>query len=493
MSRFSAGISAIVFIDRDEATPLHKQIYDAYRGAILRGDLSPGQQIPSSRELAKEIHVSRFPVLHAYAQLLAEGYIESRIGAGTFVSNSLPEQLMSIERKASPSRAMPSGLRPVAHRSLLFPRFESSSSLHSWGAFGVHQPAFDQFPFQVWSNLVTRHSRNPRANAIHHIDPLGSERFREIICVYLRSARAVKCDSSQIMVVSGSQQALDITARVLLDPGNAVFVEEPGYHLGRTVLAAAGCQVIPVPVDGEGMVISEGVKLHGNARAAVVTPSHQYPLGSTMSASRRLHLLNWAQSSGAWIIEDDYDSEYRYESPPVASLQGLDVNTRVIYIGTFSKVLLPSLRVGYIVIPADLVERFIAVRISMDIFPPYLYQEVLADFMELGHFGRHLRRMRQLYGEKRIILIDCIRQECGDLLQVHGSEAGMHLTVTLPKGLRDVEIAARAATDRLWLRPLSTSYIGKKVRQGFILGFGSTSADEIPRAVRRLRSLLTEK
>jgi GntR family transcriptional regulator/MocR family aminotransferase len=208
-----------------------------------------------------------------------------------------------------------------------------------------------------------------------------------------------------------------------------------------------------------------------------------------MSATRRLHLLNWAQSTGSWIIEDDYDSEYRYESRPVASLQGLDANARVIYIGTFSKVLFPSLRIGYLVIPPDLVERFAAVRIAMDIFPPYLYQEVLTDFMNQGHFGRHIRRMRQLYGERRTVLIESIREEFGDALEVHGAEAGMHLVVTMKDGVSDRAIAARAAAERLWVWPLSPSYLGKP-RQGFVLGFGSTAANQIPRAVRKLKSVL---
>jgi GntR family transcriptional regulator/MocR family aminotransferase len=294
------------------------------------------------------------------------------------------------------------------------------------------------------------------------------------------------------MVVSGSQQALDITARVLFDKGNRVLVEEPGYRLGRAVLAAAGCQLVPVPVDNDGMVISEVIRRRQKARAAFVTPSHQFPLGSTMSATRRLHLLNWAQSTGTWIIVDDYDSEYRFESRPVASLQGLDRNARVIYIGTFSKVLFPSLRIGYIVIPPDLVERFMAVRIAMDIFPPYLYQEVLTDFMNQGHFGRHIRRMRQLYGERRTVLIESLREEFGDRLEVHGAEAGMHLTVTMNDGRSDRAIAAKAAAERLWLWPLSPSYLGKKARQGFVLGFGSITTNQIPRAVRKFRTIFDQ-
>jgi GntR family transcriptional regulator/MocR family aminotransferase len=483
----TAEVSPIIAVDRKSGIPLHKQIYDGFRGAILGGALRPGQRVPSSRRFAMDLHVSRFPVLNAYAQLLAEGYFESRSGAGTFVPASLPEQLMSVERPVVTPVQEPSGPRPVSRRSFLYPAFHGSPSLRGWGAFGVHQPAFDQFPFPIWSRLVAKHSLIPQASALHHVDPRGAERFREEICAYLRTARGVKCDAGQILVVSGSQQALDITARVLLDPGSRVWVEEPGYLLERSVLIAAGCELCPVPVDNEGIDVEAGIERYRKARAAFVTPSHQYPMGSTMSASRRLQLLNWAQTSGAWIIEDDYDSEYRYESQPVASLQGLDANARVIYIGTFSKVLFPSLRIGYLVVPPDLVDRFVAVRFAMDIFPPYLYQEVLTDFMRNGHFGRHIRKMRQLYSERRTVLVDSLRAEFGDMLEVHGAEAGMHLAVTLPDGLSDREIAAKAAAERLWLWPLSPSYYGEKVRQGFILGFGSTPADQIPRAVKRLR------
>jgi len=489
MSVKSGRISPIIVVDREATIPLNKQIYHGYRMAILRGHLRAGQAVPSSRELATEIQVSRFPVLHAYAQLLAEGYFETRRRSGTFVTVSLPEQLMSIEPQLA-AAIPPSGPRPLARRSLLIPPFEGPALRRGWGAFGVYQPAFDQFPYEVWSSLVTRHSRNPSADALHHIDPLGSERFREAVCYYLRTARAVQCNPNQIMIVSGSQQALDITARVLLDPGSRVFVEEPGYQLQRTVLTAAGGNLLPVPVDADGMDIASAIMQYGDARAAFVTPSHQYPLGSTMSLSRRLQLLNWAQNSGAWIIEDDYDSEYRFESRAIASLQGLDVNARVIYIGTFSKVLFPSLRIGYLVIPPDLVERFTAMRAAMDIFPPYLYQEVLADFMSLGHFGRHIRSMRQLYAQRRKVLIQSLQQELGQMLEVHGAEAGMHVTITLPAGQNDVEITAKAAADGLWVTPLSPSYSGEKARHGLVLGFGSTPAEQIHRAVCRLRALL---
>lgn len=321
---------------------------------------------------------------------------------------------------------------------------------------------------------------------------MGSKDFRETIATYLRTARAVRCEAQQIMVVSGSQQALEISARVLLDPGSPVWIEEPGYPFLRYALTMAGCRLVPIPVDGEGLDVANGIKRCRNARAAYVTPSHQYPLGVTMSASRRLQLLDWAQSSGSWIIEDDYDSEYRYENMPIASLQGLDHNSRVIYIGTFSKTLFPSLRLGYMVIPSDLVDRFTAVRRAMDLFPAHLYQAILTDFISEGHFARHIRKTRLLYSERRNALVEAIGTEFGSLLEIGGGEAGMHLVVTLPHGMFDREISVRAAGQKLWLWPLSPCYLGKASRQGFILGFGSTKAAEIARAVRRLRNVLTQ-
>ncbi len=413
----------------------------------------------------------------------------SRAGSesGTFVSSSLPE----LSAKPNQPDGQPPGTRRLARRSALFPRFRETPWRHGWGAFGVHQPALDHFPFEVWSRLITHHSREPRLRAIHNVDPLGLEPFRNAICDYLRTARAVHCEPHQIMVVSGSQQALEITARVLLDPGDPVWIEEPGYLLTRSVLLGAGCRLIPVPVDEDGMNVAMGIGQGRKARAAFVTPSHHYPLGSTMSASRRLQLLDWARRSGAWIVEDDYDSEYRYESLPIPSLQGMDADLRVIYIGTFSKVLFASLRLGYIVIPPDLVERFTAVRFAMDIFPPYLFQEVLTDFMRDGHFGRHIRRTRTLYSERRTVLLESIREVFGKRLGVHGAEAGMHMTVTLPEGFHDREIATRAAQEKLWLWPLSPSYIGATPKQGFVLGFGSTPTNQIHEAVYHLRKVLS--
>ncbi|MFZ3216110.1 MAG: PLP-dependent aminotransferase family protein [Candidatus Acidiferrales bacterium] len=468
---------------------MHRQIYDAFRAAIVDRSLSSGQQIPSSRALAAELGISRIPALNAYAQLLAEGYFEARVGAGTYVSSSLPEQAIRSEhRRASPARA-DGGPRRVSRSSLALPRFQREPWVRIQGAFSVSLPAQDAFPSKVWANLVARHGR-ALASSLYYGDPMGLQGLREAVAAYLRTSRAVRCEPQQIMIVSGSQQALDLSARVLLDAGNPVWVEEPGYWLARDVLTAAGCRMVPVPVDRDGLDVSAGIKRCRNARAAFVAPSHQHPLGVTMSAARRLQLLEWARRAGSWIIEDDYDSEYRYETKPIASLQGLDSASRVIYIGTFSKVLFPSLRVGYVVIPPDLVERFLAMRHAMDVGPPHLSQAVLADFIAEGHFSRHLRRMRSLYGERRGALVESLQRECGSLLQVIGESAGMHLAVTLATGMDDREICMRAAREELCLWPLSPAYIGKAAEHGFILGFGSIAPEEIPGAVRHLRSLV---
>ncbi|HEY6272530.1 MAG TPA: PLP-dependent aminotransferase family protein [Terriglobales bacterium] len=485
----ASGFIPVIAVDRKDAKPLHQQIYDAYRGAIAARNLGAGQQVPSTRSLACELRISRIPVLDAYSQLLAEGYFEARSGSGTFVSRAIAEPATPTGFSKPPARTR-TGPRSISYRSTLLPRFKLAPWLAGWGAFVVGQLALEKFPFSVWSGLLLRHSRQVRIKSLHFSDPMGSESFRETIASYLRTVRAVNCEAGQIMVVSGSQQALEISARVLFDPGSAVWVEEPGYRLGQQVLRMAGCNLIPVPVDHEGLNVGAGIERGGRTRAAYVTPSHQFPLGVTMSASRRLQLLDWAQRSGAWIIEDDYDSEYRYANMPVASLQGLDRNARVIYIGTFSKTLFPSLRMGYMVIPHDLIDRFVAVRHAMDVYPPHLYQQVLTDFIQEGHFARHVRRMRQVYGERRNVLVDAIGDAFGDRLQLLGADAGIHLTAMLPKPVNDRDIAERAARENLWLWPLSPCYLNKNSGQGFILGFGSTSAREIPGRVRQLRKVV---
>jgi GntR family transcriptional regulator/MocR family aminotransferase len=495
MKKVPSGILPLIVVDRKSGTPLHRQIYEALRTGIVQGNLRPRQRIPSSRTLAIELGVSRFPVLNAYAQLLAEGYLESRVGAGTAVCGSLPEQFMSSR---PPSRTTPAG-SSARRSSAPKPSIASQATilrppwLRGWGAFGVGQIAVEEFPTQIWSKLVTRRARNTDVRFLHYGDRMGSKHLRETLAEYLRASRSLRCEADQIMIVNGSQQALAIAAHVLLKPGAEVCFEEPGYPFARDAFLMTGCRVVPIPVDNEGLNVAMAARKYSAARVAFVTPSHQFPLGVTMSAARRLRLLSWANETASWIIEDDYDSEFRYDGSPVASMQGLDTNSRVIYVGTFSKVLFPGLRMGYMVLPSSLVDRFAATRWATDLGPPTFFQDVVADFIDEGHFARHLRRMRMTYRERRTVLVENVRKELGTRVEILGSDAGMHLTVTLPARLRDTEIAERAARQNLWLWPLSSAYFGKRTRSGFILGFGSVSTAEIPRAVQKLARLLDGK
>src|SRR5947208_4791207 len=378
------GIVTPISVDRRARKPIHRQIYDFFRERIIRRELRAGELVPSSRGLARELRVSRLPVLNAYAQLLAEGYFESRVCAGTFVANSLPAQHRSLGAAAARIDKMS---RRISSRAAAMPPYERPVWAGRLGPFQIGQPDLHTFPMDIWSKLIARYSRRVQVKGLQYGDPMGLPELRETIAVYLRTARGVHCEAGQIMIVSGSQQALDLTTRVILDPGAAVWVEEPGYWLVHHVLRAAGSRSVAVPVDAEGLNVAAGIRLNRKARAAFVAPSHQYPLGVTMSATRRLQLLEWAQGAGAWIVEDDYDSEYRYNGMPIASLQGLDSNARVIYIGTFSKIMFPSLRLGYIIIPRDLVERFAATRQVLDLCPPQLTQDVKADFIREGQFA----------------------------------------------------------------------------------------------------------
>jgi GntR family transcriptional regulator/MocR family aminotransferase len=493
MKREVSGIAPLLALDRAAAKPLYRQLYEGFREAILAGRLGAGQRLPSTRGLAGELQISRLPVLTAFEQLLAEGFFESRAGAGTFVARALADPRPASGRRAAGDALPPCPGRRAAAAQTGLPLAREEPWLGGLGAFRVSQIAVDHFPFQVWSGLVARHGRNPRASQMLYGDPRGDLRFRETLATYLRTSRGVRCEAGQILVTSGSQQALAIAARVLLDTGDEVWVEEPGYPGARDALSIAGARLIPVPVDEEGLDVAAGIARSPRARAAYVTPSHQYPLGMTLTASRRLQLLDWARRSGAWILEDDYDSEYRYESQPIAALQGLDRDARVVYTGTFSKVLFPALRVGYLVVPEDLVDRFAAMRAAIDDFPSTLYQAVLTDFLAEGHFARHLRRMRQLYRDRRGALAEALRSELGAAVQVHGERAGMHLAAILEPGSNDRRISMDAARQGLWAMPLSACHLGASSHPGLVLGYGGTDIPEILEGVRRLGRLLSER
>ncbi len=481
-----SGTGLIPLIALDGPTPLYRQLYGWFQHAIVEGRLRPGQRVPSTRALARELKISRIPVLTAYQQLHAEGYLESFTGAGTCVAASIPEEALKTASRAArrPPRKIAARLSSGVDAVLALPPDPKQPG----AAFRVSLPALDHFPNDIWSSLLTRHARHPAPRHLAYGDPMGDIGFRETIADYLGMARAVRCDASQIMVVAGSQHGLQIAARALLNKDDAVWMEEPGYPGAHRAFAIAGARAVPVPVDADGLDVEAGLARAPHARAAYVTPSHQYPMGMTLSAARRMQLLSWAARHDGWIIEDDYDSEYRYAGHPIAAVQGLSAEDRVIYAGTFSKVLFPALRVGYLVIPKSLIAGFSAARDAIDLFPATLFQLALADFVREGHFARHVRRMRMLYMERRALLISAL----GEIGQVEivSAEAGMHLVALLPRGADDRAISERAAAAGLSVQPLSLCCLEKPKRPGLILGYGGTDARRIAAGMRRLSALL---
>jgi GntR family transcriptional regulator / MocR family aminotransferase len=482
----------VINLDGSSPDPLYQQLYNELRGGILDGQLVPGTRLPSTRELAAELGLSRTTVLNAFDQLISEGYIEGHTGAGTFVSRGLPEELLQIRAKtvrvAKPIRLRRTlskrgeklALTPVTAT----PRTDKPQPFRS----GI--PALDLFPFAIWGRLTAQHWRNASYELLQYGDPAGYRPLREAIAGYLGASRAVRCDADQVIIVAGSQQALEIAAQLLLDTGDYAWVEDPGYLGARGALVGAGARLVPVPVDKEGLDVTEGTRRCAAARVVCVSPSHQFPLGMTMSLARRLSLLEWASRAGAWILEDDYDSEYRYAGRPVPSLQGLDTQSRVISIGTFSKVLFPSLRLGYVVAPPDLVDPFIKTRAIFDRHSPTIEQAVLTDFITDGHFARHIRLMRTFYAERQEVLVKEIKSRLTGLLEVYPDEAGMHLVGWLPEGVGDVDAARRAAERGVEVGPLSNYYLGQQSRGAVTLGYAAYDPKEIRKGVPRLAEAL---
>jgi GntR family transcriptional regulator/MocR family aminotransferase len=471
-------------LDRSSGLPIHRQIYDGLRRAILEGRLSPGQRVPSTRALAEDLAVSRLPVLTAYDQLLHEGYLEGRTGSGTFVSGSIPDDLLTPPEPAvlgASSRGMPRRA-PTAR-----PRDDGGL-----GPFRMSLPALDRFPHDAWARLVARRARLLSPADMAYGDPAGVVPLRAAVAEHLRAARAVRCEVEQVLIVSGSQAAARLAATVLLGPGDRVAMEEPGSPLIRAALGAEGAYVVPIPVDEDGLDVAALQRHAGPVRAAYVTPSHHYPLGASMTAGRRLALLDWAHREGAWLLEDDYDSEYRYVSRPLGALQGMDAHDRVIYIGTFSKVLFPAIRVGYLVVPPALCQRFVDARETFDLFSPTLYQLVLADFLREGHFARHLRRMRGVYRARRDALLTGLARHCGGRLTVFNADAGLHVAALLNDGLDDGDVVRRMAARGLTATPLSTCYAGADARSGLLLGFGGSPERRLLEATRVLGQILDE-
>jgi GntR family transcriptional regulator/MocR family aminotransferase len=458
-----------------------RHVYDQVRTAILGGALRAGTRVPSSRDLAGLLGVARASVVSAYEQLLAEGYLEGRRGSGTFVAADLSgvAEVPPADPPASHAPALPERVQDFTEG----PRLTGAPGERP---FNTGRTLLDGRAADGWRRAARWTLRTLGPEHLGYADPAGDPALRAAIVDYLRAARGVVCEPGQVIVTSGAQQAIDIAARVLISPGTSVWVEDPAYPATSHALAAAGASLHGVPVDEAGLRVSDGVAAAPGARVAVVTPSHQYPLGVTLSMSRRLELLAWARSQGAWIIEDDYASEFRYSGPPLASLQGLDGGERVLYVGTFNKALFPGLRLGYLAAPASLVPALTRVRQLIDRQPPSLTQAIVLRFMREGDFAAHIRRRRLAYKAQRDALAAALVAHCGDWLSPHLPDQGMHLVAYLRDGLDDVEAETAAAEAGVTARAISPLYRVTPPRHGLILGFSGFQPEAMAPAASRL-------
>ena len=466
---------------------LYRWLYAELRAAILDGRLRPGARLPATRDLAAAYDLSRATIVTAFDQLKSEGYVEGRSGSGTYVSEVLPEHLLDVSGPYQQAR--------LPHRRIAFSAYARrlqpfpASAARPLRAFRAHQPALDLFPTDLWAQVAARRLRRVSATLLAGGEPLGYRPLREAVADYLNTSRGVKCTADQVLILSGAQEGLDRTARLVLNPGELVWMEEPGYPRADVVFRALGAHIRRVPVDAEGLILESGRKRVPAPRLVYVTPGHQFPLGVTMSLRRRLALLEWARRSGTLIFEDDYDSEYRYSGRPIPAMQGLDRSGVVIFTGSFSAVLFPALRLGYLVVPRDMVDIFATAASVSTHHPPLLEQAVLCDFITEGHFARHIRRMRELYAERLGVLLECAKEKLAGVLEISSVEAGLQTVGWLKGNMRAERVAQLAAKRQVEVIPLDRYALGKSLPNGLILGFAAVDPKELRRGVEELAKL----
>ena len=482
------GVFELVLAPRRANVPAYRWLYESLRAEILGGRLRPGTRLPSTRDLAAQYALARGTIVNAFEQLKSEGYLDGTVGSGTYVSNVLPEKLLQVtsgqEQKAARERTRQPVISEYGRRAKLFSGYEDRPIR----AFRANLPALDLFPIALWTKITVRCLRRTSTRQLMGCDPLGYKPLRQAIAEYLNVSRGVRCVPGQVAVVSGVQEALDLAARLLLRPGDQVCVENPGYPGATQTFQAFGAKVIAAGVDEQGIKLSRWPS--GNVRLIYVTPGHQFPLGTTMNVARRLELLQWARKSRAMIFEDDYDSEYRYSGRPIPALQGLDESESVLYAGSFSKVLFPALRLGYVVVPAGLVHYFEAMQSLTVRHVPLLEQRVLTDFITEGHFARHVRRMREVYAERLSALLEEARLKLTGLLEISPVEAGLQTAAWLCDGMDAESAAAAAAKCGVDVTPLNRYSQGALAKQGLQLGFAALDVREIRRGVRELARAL---
>jgi GntR family transcriptional regulator/MocR family aminotransferase len=455
--------------------PLQKQLYQCLRTWIHEGKLTEGSKLPASRALSDALKIARNTVLAAYEQLLAEGYLETRRGSGTFVALIRLSEPQPLQVQASPN---------LSRRGAALLK-QSKLPQGLCGAFVPGVPALDAFPLSLWHRLQARHTRRPDPSWLHYQHGGGLPQLREAVSAYLQMSRQVRCSPERILITQGVQQGLELLARLLTEVGDTIWLEDPGYVGVQAAMQASGLNIVPVALDTQGLNPSAAPH-DSTPRLIYITPSHQYPCGVVMSMARRMELLSLAEQHNAWIIEDDYDSEFRYSSKPIASLQGQAKNDRVIYIGTFSKVMYPDLRLGYMVVPEALIDSFRAVNARLYREGHYVQQAALTDFIEQGHLARHVRQMRLLYQHRQDILRATLSHHLGHAAFLAGGNAGMHVIATLPLSADEDAISLQGAKESIWLRTLSRHFMGPVTQKGLVLGYAGVPEAEIVQAASRL-------
>jgi len=494
VKRAGGALLLSIIIDPRSARSVSSQLHGALRELILSGSFAVGERLPASRTLARELSLSRTTVIEAFDRLTAEGLIESRVGAGAFVSRALdterpraPPQDALAPRASRPpqlSRTMTQAVRRFGDRA----RLPSEAR-----AFTTALPAFEAFPVAQWARLSARHWRTPRHQVMGYGEPGGQPALRQAIALHLRANRGIACEAQQIFIVGGAQHAFHLVGAMLLNPGDKVWFENPGAIGARNSLIAAGAELVPVPVDEHGLRVAEGLRLAPTFRLAFVTPSHQQPLGCVMSLQRRFELLQAAAQAEAWIIEDDYDGEFSFGGPPLPTLKSVDATGLVIHVGTFSKSLFPSLRLGYLLAPPALVQPLDTIMSRLMHGVPTHTQAVVADFIGEGHFAAHIRRMRRLYAERHEALCSAAVAQLAGALEVERSSSGLHTVGWLRAGHDEAAVVAAAAQCQVTVSPIARYSIAPRAagdRQGLVLGFGGVTPAQIEGGVAVLAQVL---
>ena len=472
----------ILSLNPNNSIPLYRQIYNQIREKILSGDLPAGTPLPASRSLAGEYHIARVTVTTAYEQLQAEGFITAQVGAGTCVADQLPvphEPAVFRPSFSKWGKGVASSVQITEETTAARPEID----------FGFGRSFPHIFPYDIWRRLLARYLSTDDTMLSRYGSVAGFDPLRSAVADYLRRMRGVNCTTEQIVIVSGIQQALDILARLLLEPGNEVLVETPGYPDALKLFRLHQATLTALPVDHDGFPV-EKIPKNSQARFAFVTPSNQFPRGGTMPLERRLALLQWAQEHSALILEDDYDGELRYTDHPLAALQGLDQDGRVVYLGTFSKVLFPALRLGYVALPPVLLAPFLQAKQLVDRGAPTLTQAAVADFITEGHFERHLRRLRKAYGRRRKVLVRALQTHFPGRLQYSDAEAGLHVMVYLSKSYDEEEVVRKAAEAGVGVYPGQSYHVKQAPAPSILLGFSGLDEQEIEEGIRRLAAVL---